>query len=586
MGVAVAMAAKAVTTVAAKGAISAVGKKVAVEAGKQIAVEAGKQIAVETGKKVAAEAGKQVVAEAGKQVVSTAGKQIAKETGRNIAQHAAREIGDQGVKNALRNKASKVGTDLVKDVGSKIQKASTDPLSSAKKIADTADKLKAAVEDQPNHEEPDPSETSELDEITPSGSAQTGDMPPFPVYSAASALGQQALSAGRPARPARNIEPGVAPVPTSPSTTLGNAARSVGRAAMDAGKLAKGIQQGKFDAVPKMLGKIPGQMGTNASGAASKALDAAKGAIGKGQGTLKGAMGGKGGLKGALNAGKSIANKMGPGAKAAAPAVKAKLMALVVPMLKVLAIFILIGSIIGLVSSCSTMVFGGNSSDKEIIEEDKQFIPTAKMDDPKGVCGESESSGESTDDKVIEREKCIEVNNKQTVLGEWTYYNQITPNWETNGDGINWKRGCGVVSCAMVLTSYSGNAKYTPTYLAQNGLSSGNAITPGALAAYVNARTEEFHLKVSDANADGGWKNSDVWERIKSICSAGGCVIVGQDGISTSNGHYIVLRKIENGTITYADPATGAEGTCAESTFKTYGYNNNGTTQCIFFEKV
>lgn len=198
-----------------------------------------------------------------------------------------------------------------------------------------------------------------------------------------------------------------------------------------------------------------------------------------------------------------------------------------------------------------------------------------------------------------------EVNNAKAVASgsfdsSWCYYDQSDPKWDTrddanNGVGAkeNWKSGCGVVSYAMVLSSYSKDSKYTPSWCASNGLSSGIAIMEAPMLSYVNDHQDIFHLKASAGHrvgndgSDGNiWKEN--WDRVKSVTNAGGCVMISSDRVgTTSGGHYVVITKVENGTVTFKNPWGGVEETATEDYVKNAGYDCWGnSTLTIWFEKV
>lgn len=174
--------------------------------------------------------------------------------------------------------------------------------------------------------------------------------------------------------------------------------------------------------------------------------------------------------------------------------------------------------------------------------------------------------------------------------GEWVYYDQSNPNWDTTGDACyNWTAGCGVTSVAMVWSSYAKDTTYTPSYITQNcgaGLyfETGSMIVPGCWE-YVNEHPEIFHLRASEGTAGSdGWLEN--WDRVKEVCKNGGCVILaGGYTFSSTEAHYVVCTKVEDGIVTLKDPWGGYERTMTEGEVTSGQYSTN-ITQCIWFEKI
>ena len=224
----------------------------------------------------------------------------------------------------------------------------------------------------------------------------------------------------------------------------------------------------------------------------------------------------------------------------------------------------------GAIGSCSAAMFtGGDSTEIEQTRgQNKKIIINGGSNSNTSSSSSSSDGGNPFD-------------------GDWVYYNQndAVNSWGAPSQG-DWGQGCGVVSQAMVMSSYAKDKKYNPTWLVNNGISSGVAILPSNFKSYVESHQDIFHLKIDyyDLGSSENWKSN--WDRVKKTCSTGGCVIIGQNKISTYNGHFIVLTKIENGTVTYKDPANGKEGTVKESDLLSYGYNANATTQTIYCDKV
>lgn len=183
--------------------------------------------------------------------------------------------------------------------------------------------------------------------------------------------------------------------------------------------------------------------------------------------------------------------------------------------------------------------------------------------------------------------------------GDWVYYDQLHPTTWGSSDAA-WTDGCGVVSEAMVLSTYAKDTKYNPSWMLSEGLVAGGGghhWLSSNFVGYVNSHQDIFHLKVTEKLAnetwdghitmeqEGNWKND--WDQVKKVCAAGGCVMIGQDTISaTSKAHYIVIQKVENGTVSYANPATGKQETIEESKLRSYGYSVGNNTQTMYFEKV
>lgn len=205
-------------------------------------------------------------------------------------------------------------------------------------------------------------------------------------------------------------------------------------------------------------------------------------------------------------------------------------------LLKVLPIVLIGLLLLVLLSTCSSLLSGFSSEDKTIESESGVFIPTVSI---QGTLGESTS------------------NNTSTPLGDWTYYNQIVPDWErpaSEGGDDRWKKGCGVVSMAMVLTSYSHDAKWNPSYLRSiwGSLTVGVSQDVSAL----NARSDEFGLEfepVNSLSSDKYWRNN--WDEVKKVCDDGGCVLIcAGPPLAAGTDHYVVVRAVNGDDVTIANP--------------------------------
>lgn len=220
--------------------------------------------------------------------------------------------------------------------------------------------------------------------------------------------------------------------------------------------------------------------------------------------------------------------------------------------------------------------------------------------------GSGNSSSASSGGAYTEREDCIERNKKSTQLGDWVYYNQVTPNWDIEAGVLQADRektvdtskgtvhlyqtfgsSCGQVAMAMVCASYGGDAeKYTPTWLRSTEMRFGDQglNQPGCLT-YMNAHQDEFHLKASSGHWD---KESGSWEKMEQICAAGGCVVLYQVHYSSGGMHWIVVRGIDGDNVTVANPATGAEEVMSKANIIADGCPNKGSgAACaIYLEKI
>lgn len=225
----------------------------------------------------------------------------------------------------------------------------------------------------------------------------------------------------------------------------------------------------------------------------------------------------------------------------------------------------------GAIGSCSAAMFtgGDNTEIEQTRGQNRKIIINGGSNSNTSSSDSSSSGGGSFD-------------------GDWIYYNQATPNWdEAKNDGICWGDGCGVVSEAMVLSSYAKSNKYNPTWLAKNGYSSQCAVNLAAgFADKVNQHQDIFHLKVTQYDAPGKENWIDNWERVKKTCDNGGCVVISQHVVSIGgSNHYIVIRKVDGNTVTYADPYTGAGGTVDATKLKNGGYGTGVKTKTVYFEK-
>lgn len=233
---------------------------------------------------------------------------------------------------------------------------------------------------------------------------------------------------------------------------------------------------------------------------------------------------------------------------------------------------ILVGvMVLGAVGSCSAAMFTGNSN-TEIEQTRGQDKPIVF-----NYGSNSNSSNTSNDSS-----------SSTPFDGDWVYYNQVTPNWDVTGPTKDWTSGCGVVAEAMVLSSYAKDKKYNPSWMETNNYSSGTAVNfSSGFADKVNQNKDIFHLKVTQYDAPGNDNWIDNWEHVKKACDGGGCVVIGQRVVSYSaaaGNHYIVVRKVEGNTVTYADPYTGAGGTVDADKLKSGGYGCY-STKTVYFEK-
>ena len=229
------------------------------------------------------------------------------------------------------------------------------------------------------------------------------------------------------------------------------------------------------------------------------------------------------------------------------------------------------------IGSCSAAMFMGNSNTEieQTRGQNKKII----------INGGSNNNNSNTDTSS---------SGGTAFTGDWVYYDQLHPTTWNSSDAA-WNDGCGVVSEAMVLSTYAKDKKYNPSWMASEGLvdeSQGGHWLSSNFVNYVNSHQDIFHLKVTEKRAQvgvyeepGNWKND--WDQVKKVCEAGGCVMIGQDTISaTSKAHYIVIQKVENGTVSYANPATGKQETIEESKLRSYGYSVGNSTQTMYFEKI
>ena len=224
----------------------------------------------------------------------------------------------------------------------------------------------------------------------------------------------------------------------------------------------------------------------------------------------------------------------------------------------------------GAIGSCSAAMFtgGDNTEIEQTRGQNKKIIINGGSNSNTSSSDSSSGGGGSFD-------------------GDWIYYNQATPNWDGgNNDGIDWSVGCGVVAEAMVLSSYAKSNQYNPTWLAKNNYSSGNAVWGGTgFTGKVNQNQDIFHLKATQYEAGSKENWIDNWERVKSTCDNGGCVVIAQHVVSIGGpNHYIVIRKVDGDTVTYADPYTGAGGTVDATKLKNGGYGGVSTLT-VYFEK-
>ena len=202
-------------------------------------------------------------------------------------------------------------------------------------------------------------------------------------------------------------------------------------------------------------------------------------------------------------------------------------------------------------------------------------------------------SGSSTLSSSTKSKVCDNKNSSSSFTGDWVYYNQnkAVESWGAPSQG-NWGSGCGTVGEAMILSTYAKDKKYNPTWLVDNGWTAQktgkNSVYLSDDASFckkVNDMQDIFHLKATSGLERGQWK--EHWDEVKKTCSNGGAVLLGQDTISaTSKAHYIVIQKVENGTVTYANPANGKQETIEESKLLSYGYSQGNTTQTIYFDKI
>lgn len=174
--------------------------------------------------------------------------------------------------------------------------------------------------------------------------------------------------------------------------------------------------------------------------------------------------------------------------------------------------------------------------------------------------------------------------------GDWVYYNQSNPNWDLTGSKQSkesWiNASCGICSYAMVISSYSKDTKYTPTWCELNGLTSGVGIWQGPMCDYVNNHQDIFHLKAEHVEGTGPNDWQQNWDKVKTICNNGGCVIIGQTAQSCLGGnHYIVVRKVDGDDVTIADPVGGVERKISAKKLLSSPIGNQPTKN-IYFEKV
>lgn len=230
---------------------------------------------------------------------------------------------------------------------------------------------------------------------------------------------------------------------------------------------------------------------------------------------------------------------------------------------------------LGAVGSCSAAMFTGNSN-TEIEQTRGQDKPIVF-----NYGSNSNSSNTSND------------SSSTPFNGDWVYYDQsnAVKSWGAPSQA-NWNAGCGTVGNAMILSTYAKDKKYNPTWLVNNGWTeSTDANSNGvylsddpSFCKKVNDMQDVFHLKATSGLEIGQWKEN--WDQVKKTCSNGGAVLLGQDTISATDGsHYIVIQKVENGIVTYANPYGGKQETIEESKLLSYGYSGN-TTQTIYFDKI
>lgn len=146
-------------------------------------------------------------------------------------------------------------------------------------------------------------------------------------------------------------------------------------------------------------------------------------------------------------------------------------------------------------------------------------------------------------------------------LGDWVFYNQNDPStWGgSTVSGQAWGSSCGIVTFSMVAVSYSGDTQYNPNFGATHWGQRNGAVIGGNAMNYINEHKDVFGLNVSTGSID--------WDRIKSVCDKGGCVVmyvhpnnVPFTWTSGGNMHWVAIRQVTDSEVVIADSAIGKEG--------------------------
>lgn len=540
------------------------------------AVKAGvKVVAKEAGKAALKEVGKQAVKEVGKQAAKEAAKNVAKEAGKAALKDATKEAAIKAAKEAAKD----AGKDYAKSVlldGVKPENYKYNPSSGKDAAGIDIDEADEAVNDLQENggDTKDYSNGNNKDivgqalDAVNSGAGLLGkSIPALNNKETSKALGaaltdlknganigdvlkKQLGSKDSPLNRVSPVLPG----------SLGNAAGLAAKAGTPknlAGKLAS---------------SVPSIGGTNIPNAANatKAAKAMQSKLGNpiaNKALNKVAPGGLGKMLG----GKDNKNKapLGGGLRPTAPAgIALRLGAAATPLIFILMPFIILGLILSSFGlfSCSS---SSSSSSNTIEQSQGVFIPTANV-----VTGDSNANENSAS------------TGSGSFDGDWCYYDQTNPNWDTGGIS-DWGSACGVCAFAMVASSYSGDTQYNPTWVKNNGLSSGNMCYFDRMANYINEHQDIFGLQAtqgdSSAEHNNNWKDS--WDSIVSICNNGGCVIVCLGSLITSYKHYVVITKVENGQVYTQDSNGGCEKVWNESDFRAASYGDNNT-KAVYFEKI
>lgn len=524
-------------------------------------------------------------------ILAAAGAAAARAAGTQIAKRAAVELVKGAAKEAAKNAAKDVAKNMVRQKAANAirgkQRGDTIPIPSP-----GSHRGKPAEDTTPR---PADMESVESPDSSISGSTETGtealdeqnvlpqDTPSATIAPTDVSVNGRISGTTPPTREPSSGGASASPKPVIGMPPAGGLVAAAGGLVARAGQLSR-----PSTGLPGMAGATSGAA---SAGGAAKAVANVASNIG-GRGGLKGVLGNTAGSL--LNRGGLQGNKNKSGGNPIASAAKGALLGATVLnplfwlfLLGLIGFIIVVVAIVSLFSMIFGGLFGGGGDASTIENEDTTFIPTVN------VVGATDPCGSLTTDEAREAAGCDDASSGGGggAAGEWFYYNQVTPNWDTNEE---WGQACGLVAFAQILTAYGG-PEYTPDYVRHdifgysgtgNGNDGSSIMDQGKAVSWVNEHQNEIGLRASD---QGHWCNGSFgWDEIERVCNAGGCVEIYQTYYSSGGRHWIVVKSVSGDDVTIGNPATGSEEVVSKANIISGGCPNGpgGPTDCLVFEKI